>query len=104
MNEIFKKMNSERIELTDNFFLLPDGFNGIVLKKETEKTRVKNKGKEDETEENYTHTESIFQPTIAKTLTRYLQLTMSEAKSIEELRDIVLRVEDKINNIKESWN
>lgn len=41
MNEVFKKMNSERIELTDNFFLLPDGFNGIVLQRETEKIRRK---------------------------------------------------------------
>jgi len=99
MNEVFKKMNSERIELTDNFFLLPDSFNGIVLQKETEKTRRK----KDETEEKYIHTETIYQPTISKTLTRYLQLSTSEAKSIEELRDIVLRVENKINQIKESW-
>ena len=28
----------------------------------------------------------------------------TEAKSIEELRDIVLRVENKINNLKENWN
>lgn len=41
MNEVFKKMNSERIKLTDNFFLLPDGFNGIILQKETEKIRRK---------------------------------------------------------------
>ena len=42
--------------------------------------------------------------TISKTLTRYLQLTASEAKSIEELRDIVLRVENKIESLKENWN
>ena len=100
MNEVFKKLNSERIELTDGYVLLPDGFNGIVLQRETEKTRRK----KDKTEEKYTHIETIYQPTVSKTLTRYLQLSMSEAKSIEELRDIVLRVEDKINSIKESWN
>jgi hypothetical protein len=99
MNEIFTKLNSERIELTDGYVLLPDGFNGIVLQRETEKIRTK----KDKTEEKYIHTETIFQPTISKTLTRYLQLTTSEAKSIEELRDIVLRVEDKINQIKEVW-
>lgn len=99
MNEVFKKMSSERIELTDNFFLLPDGFNGIILQRETEKTRTK----KDKTEEKYTHIETIYQPTISKTLTRYLQLSTSEAKSIEELRDIVLRVENKINNLKENW-
>ncbi len=99
MNEIFTKLNSERIELTDGYVLLPDSFNGIVLQRETEKTRRK----KNETEEKYIHVETIYQPTISKTLTRYLQLTASEAKSIEELRDIVLRVEDKINQIKESW-
>lgn len=100
MNEIFSKMKSERIELTDGYFLLPDGFNGIVLQRETEKIRTK----KNKTEEKYTHIETIYQPTISKTLTRYLQLSTSEAKSIEELKAIVLRVEDKINNIKESWD
>ena len=37
MNEVFKKLNSERIELTDGYVLLPDSFNGIVLQRETEK-------------------------------------------------------------------
>ena len=99
MNEVFKKLNSERIELTDGYVLLPDSFNGIVLQRETEKTRRK----KDKTEEKYIHVETIYQPTISKALTRYLQLTASEAKSIEELRDIVLRVEDKINSLKEVW-
>ena len=99
MNEIFSKMKSERIKLTDGYVLLPDSFNGIVLQRETEKTRRK----KNETEEKYIHVETIYQPTISKTLTRYLQLTTSEAKSIEELRDIVLRVENKINQIKEVW-
>lgn len=99
MNEIFKKTKTEKIELTDGYSLLPDGFNGIVLQKETKKVRTK----KDETEEVYIHVESIYQPTISKTLTRYLQLTTSEAKNIEELKDIVLRVENKINSIKENW-
>ena len=99
MNEVFTKMNSERIELTDGYVLLPDSFNGIVLQRETEKIRTK----KDKTEEKYTHIETIYQPTISKTLTRYLQLTASEAKSIGELRDVVLRVEDKIASLKEVW-
>lgn len=99
MNEIFTKINSERIELTDGYFLLPDSFNGIVLQRETEKIRTK----KDKTEEKYIHIETIYQPTVSQTLTRYLQLSISEAKTIEELKDIVLRVESKINNIKERW-
>ena len=51
MNEVFTKMNSERIELTDGYVLLPDSFNGIVLQRETEKIRTK----KDKTEEKYTH-------------------------------------------------
>lgn len=43
MNEIFTKMNSERIELTDGYVLLPDPFNGIILQRETEKIRQKKK-------------------------------------------------------------
>ena len=99
MNEVFTKMNSERIELSDGYVLLPDPFNGIILQRETEKTRTK----KDKTEEKYTHIETIYQPTISKTLTRYLQLSTSETKSIEELKAVVLRVENKINQIKESW-
>lgn len=99
MNEVFKKMNSERIELTDGYVLLPDPFNGIILQRETEKIRRK----KNETEEKYTHIETIYQPTISKTLTRYLQLSTSEAKTVEELRDVVLRVENKINSLKENW-
>lgn len=34
---------------------------------------------------------------------RNILITASEAKSIGELRDIVLRVEDKINSLKEVW-
>lgn len=100
MNELFSKMKSERIELTDGYVLLPDSFNGIVLQRETEKIRTK----KDKTEEKYTHIETIYQPTVSQTLTRYLQLSMSEAKSIEELKDIVLRVEKTIESIKERWS
>ena len=99
MKEVFKKMSSETIELTDGYVLIPDPFNGIILQRETEKTRTK----KDKTEEKYTHIETIYQPTISKTLTRYLQLSTSETKSIEELKAVVLRVENKINQIKESW-
>ena len=42
MNEVFTKMNSDRIELTDGYVLLPDSFNGIILQRETEKNRRKN--------------------------------------------------------------
>lgn len=106
MNEVFKKTKTEKIELTDGFFLLPDGFKGIVLQRETEKTRKKidkETKKPTGEEEKYTNLEQWYFPNLSKTLSRYLELKSTEAKSIEDLRDIVLRVEEKINSIRESW-
>ena len=106
MNEVFKKLNSERIELDKRYSLEPDGFRGLVLVLEEERVRekvdAKTKKKTGETEE-YIFTDKWYHPKLSQSLSKYLQLTTSEAKSIEELRDIVLRVEDKINKIKEVW-
>ena len=33
----------------------------------------------------------------------YLELKSTEASSIEELKDLVLKVEEKINLIRENW-
>ena len=106
MNEIFTKLNSERIELDKRYSLEPDGYHGLVLvfkeKRVREKVDAKTKKKTGETEE-YIFTDKWYHPKLSQSLSKYLQLTTSEAKSIEELRDIVLRVEDKINKIKEVW-
>lgn len=56
MNEVFTKLKSEKIPLSGDYYLLPDGFRGIILQKETEKTRQKKDG----TEEKYTHFETIY--------------------------------------------
>lgn len=106
MNEVFKKMNSERIELDEKYSLEPDGYRGLVLifeeKRVREKIDVKTKKKTGETEE-YIFTDKWYHPKLSQSLSKYLQLSTSEAKSIEELRDIVLRVENKIANLKEVW-
>ena len=106
MNEIFTKLNSERIELDKRYSLESDAFRGLVLvleeKRVREKVDAKTKKKTGETEE-YIFTDKWYHPKLSQSLSKYLQLTASEAKSIEELRDIVLRVEDKINQIKEAW-
>lgn len=99
-NEIFTKLKLERIPLSDGYFLLPDGFRGIVLQKETEKTRVKKDG----TEEKYIHFETIYQPSVSKVLNRYLELSMSECKDIKELKEKVEQVEKVILSIKERWD
>ena len=107
MNEVFKKLNSERIELDKRYSLEPDGFRGLVLvleeKRVREKVDAKTKKKTGETEE-YIYTDKWYHPKLSQSLSKYLQLTASEAKSIGELRDVVLRVENKIASIKENWN
>ena len=106
MNDIFKNMNSKKIILDDKYFLQPDGYHGLVLVFEEERTRKKldpkTKKETGETEE-YIFTDKWYHPKLSQSLSKYLQLTTSEAKSIEELRDVVLRVEDKINSLKEVW-
>lgn len=107
MNEVFSKMKSERIELDEKYSLEPDGYRGLVLvfeeKRVREKIDTKTKKKTGETEE-YIFTDKWYHPKLSQSLSKYLQLSTSEVKSIEELKTIVLRVEDKINNIKESWD
>ena len=106
MNEVFKKMNSERIELDEKYSLEPDAFRGLVLvfeeKRVREKVDTKTNKKTGETEE-YIYTDKWYHPKLSQSLSKYLQLTTSEAKTIEELKDIVLRVENKIASLKEVW-
>ncbi len=106
MNEVFKKLNSKRIELDKRYSLEPDGYHGLVLvfkeKRVREKVDAKTKKKTGETEE-YIFTDKWYHPKLSQSLSKYLQLSTLEAKSIGELRDIVLRVEDKINSLKEVW-
>lgn len=97
MNNVFKK--SDRIELDSEFCLVPDGFRGIVLLRETIKTRKKidkTTKKPTGEEEEYVDTEKFYHPKLSQTITKYLELKSCDAKSIEELRDIVLRVETLI--------
>ena len=99
MHELFKKEVSKKIELDSQFWLMPDPYKGLVLQREVEKLRKKVTGEE----EPYMSTEQHFFPRLSQTLNKYLELKSTEATSIEELKDIVLRVEEKINSIKEKW-
>lgn len=49
MNDLFKNEKKQRVELTDGFYLVPDGNYGLILQREVEKTRVK----KDKTEETF---------------------------------------------------
>lgn len=97
MNNIFKK--SDRIELDSEFYLVPDSYRGIVLIKEGVKTRKKidkTTKKPTGEEEKYIDTEKFYYPKLSQIIKRYLDLKTCEAKSVEELKDIVLRVEKLI--------
>jgi hypothetical protein len=98
MHTIFKNMNTDRIELTDGYHLEPDGYRGLVLvheeigEKENKKT-----GEIEPTVKRQSH----FYPKLSQIFSKYLMVTTNEAKSIEELKQILERVEGKIDNMKD---
>lgn len=100
MNEIFKKSKSQRINLDSVYYLTPDGFCGLVLQKQFEVVKKDKEGKD----KLVLKTESFYYPRLSQALGKYLELKTVEASSIEELKEIVLKVEEKINSIKELWN
>ena len=106
MHEVFKKMKSKKIQLDSEFWLMPDPYKGLILQREVEKSRKKidkETKKPTGEEETYTQIEQHFFPRLSQTLNKYLELKSTEASSIEELKDLVLKVEEKINLIKENW-
>lgn len=100
MNELFKKAKTDRFKLDEKFYLESDGFHGLTLV--FEETRTKKK-KDGSGEEEYLYTDKWYYPKISMVLNKYLELVTKDTKSVEELRDIVLRVEKKIDSIKELW-
>jgi hypothetical protein len=100
MNELFKKTNTKRFQLDENYFLEPDGYHGLTLL--FEETRMKKK-KDGSGKEEYLFVDKWYYPKISMVLTKYLELRTKNTKSVEELRDVVLRIETKIDSIRESW-
>lgn len=99
MNDLFKNEKKQRVELTDGFCLVPDGSYGLVLQREVEKTRVK----KDKTEENYLDVQQFYYPRTSQALIKYMNETLSEVKSLEDIKNTLERVEKTINEIKENW-
>ncbi len=103
MNEIFK--TKQKIELDANYFLEPDQFKGIVLvfneRREREKT-IKENGKKVKTgeKENYLFEDRWYFPKLSMVLNKYLTLKQCEAKTIEQLYDKILGVENVIEQFK----
>lgn len=101
MNKIFEEKKTNKIVLDEEYYLEPDGWKGLVLIREFPKIRKKiNKETKVETEETYIANEKYFYPKLSQVLDKYLELTVTESNSIQELKDIVLRVEQAIQNLK----
>jgi hypothetical protein len=100
MNDLFKKAKTDRFQLDENYFLESDGFHGLTLV--FEETRMKKK-KDGSGEEEFLYTDKWYYPRISMVLQKYLELVTKETKSVEELKDVILRVEKKIDSIKELW-
>ena len=100
MNELFKKANTKKFELDENYFLESDGYHGLTLVFEEPRKRTKKDGSG---EEEYLYLDKWYLPKISMVLNKYLELKTKNTKSIEELRDVVLRIEEKIDSIKELW-
>lgn len=101
MNKLFEQHKTQRIDLCEEYFLSPDNFRGLVLTKEVTKTRKKlgeDRKPTGETED-YTDTQQWFFPKLSQTLSKYLELKTCEANSVEELKEIVLKVEKQILSI-----
>jgi hypothetical protein len=100
MNELFKKTKTDRFQLDENYFLESDGYHGLTLL--FEQARMKKK-KDGSGEEEYLYVDKWYYPKVSMVLHKYLELVTKDTKSIEELREVVLRVETKIDSIRESW-
>mgnify|MGYP003404039578 CR=1 FL=1 len=95
MNEIFKAKGMDKIVLCENYYLEPDNFKGLVLVFHEQRTKTK----KDDTTESYLFEDRFYYPKLSQTLDKYLILKQTKAKDIEDLKDIVLRVEQTIKNL-----
>ena len=101
MNKIFEEKKINKIILDGEYYLEPDGWKGLVLIREFNKIRKKvDKATKVETEETYLANEKHFYPKLSQVLDKYLELSVVETNSIQELKEVVLRVEQTIQSLK----
>lgn len=100
MNDLLKRAKTDRFQLDEKYFLESDGYHGLTLL--FEETRMKKK-KDGSGEEEYLFVDKWYYPKVSMVLNKYLELSTKDTKSIAELKEIVLRVEAKIDSIKELW-
>lgn len=107
MNEIFKNNNPNKIILDKLYSLQPDGFRGLVLVFEEERTRKKldSKTKKETGEsEQYIFTEKYYYPKLSQSLTKYLKLSLNVSKDLEDIKNTLERIENKIAEISAQKN
>jgi hypothetical protein len=100
MNDLFKKAKTDRFQLDENYFLESDGYHGLTLV--FEETRMKKK-KDGSGEEEFLYTDKWYYPRVSRVLHKYLELVTKDTKSVGELKEVLLRVETKIDSIRELW-
>ena len=99
MHPLFKKTKNVRISLDSEFYITPDPYNGLILCREVLKEKKDKEGKT----VFYNDVTKKYFPIMSQTLNEYLKNKVGEAETIEEVKDILLRLEIKINGIKEIW-
>ena len=99
MHPLFKKTKNVRILLDNEFYITPDPYNGLILCREVLKEKKDKEGKT----VFYNDVTKKYFPRMSQTLNEYSKNKVGEAENIEEIKDILLRVESKINGIKEIW-
>lgn len=92
MNKTFK--NNKKIELSEGWYLEPDGFNGIVLVFSEARER---KNKKTGELEDYIYEDRWHHPRISQSLKEYVKLTQNSSKTIDE----ILEKTDKIYTLLE---
>jgi len=99
MNNLFKSAGIRRIDLDDKFYLAPNENYGLMLTQEVVKIRKKidkETKKPTGEEEGYLGTQRWYFTKLSQAISKYIQLSGNEATSIEELKEILLRIENTI--------
>ena len=95
MNKAFIK--TKKIELDSNWYLTPDGFNGVTLTFHEKRQKVK---KETDKEVYFEYTEDYHYPRISQALTKYVTVTQNNSETLQEIldkTDFLIKLIDKLN-------
>jgi predicted transcriptional regulator len=95
MNKAFTK--TDKIELDSNWYLTPDGFNGVVLTFHEIRKKVK---KDTGEKENFEFINNYYFPRVAQALVKYVSVTQNNSESLEEVinkTDVLIKIINKLD-------